>query len=261
MIAAPPPGALLLHGFGGTPGELSSIAAALRSAGFEVAVPQLPGFGSDFLQLAQRTRLDWSRAAGAAWRGLAQPQLLLGYSMGASLAIAAAPRLQPAALILVAPFWRHANPAVRLASLAGLLGGRVRILGRQGLQDPGLISRIREVAPELDLNSPQLRSRLTRELAMPLRALWELRSLGLDAYLGAYLVRCPVYILQGSRDLAVSPADTFRLAERFPSLAALRLLDGGHGLISERPELAERVLHYASRSVQRGPVSGSLGDR
>src|SRR5262245_8806481 len=87
---APRPAALCLHGFGGTPAGMQAMASAFVDAGFDVAVPCLPGHGTTVADLAATRWEDWAAAATAGLTGLrsaVRPVVVVGQSMGASLAL------------------------------------------------------------------------------------------------------------------------------------------------------------------------------
>ena len=84
------PGALLIHGFMGTPAEMRPLGEALAAAGYTARAILLPGFGPDVPNLGQMTKGDWLGAASAAWeemRAVHSPAMLLGFSMGAAIAL------------------------------------------------------------------------------------------------------------------------------------------------------------------------------
>lgn len=83
-------GALVLHGFGGTPAEMRPLAHALVEQGLFVRAPLLPGFGAEMHQLATVSAGDWLAVASQAWIDLTArhpDSVLIGYSMGAALAL------------------------------------------------------------------------------------------------------------------------------------------------------------------------------
>jgi carboxylesterase len=126
-----PPGALVLHGFTGTPASVAGLADALAAAGFEVAAPLLPGHGGPVEDVIGTGWADWSAAAEAAYQELAaraSPVVVAGLSMGGALACQlAADHAEIAGLICV-------NPAVEPVAesffdiLRGLLAAGVAVV-------------------------------------------------------------------------------------------------------------------------------------
>src|SRR5438067_12275746 len=91
-----PPGALLVHGFTGTPEELRPLGEALAARGFPVHAVRLAGHGTDVAELARTRWTDWfaSVEAGVArLRASTERLAVAGMSMGRLLALhPAAPR-------------------------------------------------------------------------------------------------------------------------------------------------------------------------
>jgi carboxylesterase len=84
-----PHGALVLHGFTGTPQSMRGLARAFAAAGYAVELPLLPGHGTSVDDLAATTFADWSGAVERAYADLArrcQRVVVAGLSMGALLA-------------------------------------------------------------------------------------------------------------------------------------------------------------------------------
>lgn len=82
------PGALVLHGFTGTPASVSGVADALSVAGFAVDAPLLPGHGATMEDLVATGWDDWSAAADRAYQDLARrcrQVVVFGLSLGGSL--------------------------------------------------------------------------------------------------------------------------------------------------------------------------------
>ncbi|HMC38216.1 MAG TPA: hypothetical protein VKI19_01050, partial [Acidimicrobiales bacterium] len=65
-------GALVLHGFTGSPQSMRGLAQAFAAAGFAVELPLLPGHGTSIDDMSHTTWTDWSDAAEAAYRDLAR---------------------------------------------------------------------------------------------------------------------------------------------------------------------------------------------
>ena len=91
-------GALLVHGFPGTPAEMRPLGETLQAAGWTVQGLLLPGFGPQFSELQEKKMEDWIQVIDAALEAMFRdyhPVLLVGYSMGGGLSIqAAAPLFQ-----------------------------------------------------------------------------------------------------------------------------------------------------------------------
>ena len=106
--AGGPDGALVLHGFTGSPHSIRGLARALAGAGLAVEAPLLPGHGTTMADMLASRRDDWRAAAEAAYLDLAgrcRRIVLTGLSMGGSLVTAvAADHPEVAGLIVVNPY-------------------------------------------------------------------------------------------------------------------------------------------------------------
>ena len=90
-----PTGALLLHGLGGTPVEMRTVALALARAGVTVSCPQLAGHSGSFEELQASNWHDWYVSAEIALdelRRRCNVVVVGGLSMGAVLALMLAAR-------------------------------------------------------------------------------------------------------------------------------------------------------------------------
>ena len=129
-----PNGALVLHGFTGTPQSMRGLAEAFAAAGFAVELPLLPGHGTSVDDLDTTTFADWSEAAEQAYSELAarcDRVVVAGLSMGAMLAAWLATRHPEIAGLVVingafAPL--EANGARRSRTVGGT-GRRIAIPG------------------------------------------------------------------------------------------------------------------------------------
>jgi carboxylesterase len=123
-------GALVLHGFTGTPLSMRPLALAYEKAGFSTELPLLPGHGTSVEDLADRRYDEWFAAADAAYGRLASAGAVVvcGLSMGGTLALdLALHHPDVAGLVLVNPM--ASPPAQSLYSLleAALAGGTTMI--------------------------------------------------------------------------------------------------------------------------------------
>jgi carboxylesterase len=140
---------LVLHGFTGWPGEVAYLGDRLAEAGLAVSIPRLPGHGTnawDFMRTGWR---DWLGAALDAYLELAAtaPRVhIVGFSMGALLALMLAARFPVGRLALVAPGVKVNNPLLPLSPLLALFFRRmrwppVRPLGTVSPEDEEILAR------------------------------------------------------------------------------------------------------------------------
>jgi esterase/lipase len=254
-------GALLVHGFAGSPKELRGLAAVLASNGWLVEVPRLPGHGADFGQVADYRAEDWLRSVeegAATLRDSGATRLLVaGHSVGGSLALATAARLAPDALVLLAPFcwpvpsWqRLVGPVLRVFLPPGF-----RVFGRVDLADPEVREGVEGFMPGVDLGDPAVAASM-RELRVPLTLLEQLFRVSSMAAAGARTARMPVLAIQGLADTVSRPSQTRDLLERLPSPPTYLEVEAGHDLATEaspaRDQVLGAVLAFAERVLPAG---------
>lgn len=86
-------GVLVLHGFTGNPSSVRGVADSMIAAGFDVELPRLPGHGTVVDDMLATGWADWygeTKHAVDALAARVDQVVLVGQSMGASLALAAA---------------------------------------------------------------------------------------------------------------------------------------------------------------------------
>jgi esterase/lipase len=108
---------LLIHGFMGTPAEMRPLAQEFHIAEWTVQGLLLPGFGPQIDTLFDRHYQEWIKTTRFALEQLREkhePVLLIGYSMGAAVAINVAINSLPDKMILLAPFSRIGNTFHRI---------------------------------------------------------------------------------------------------------------------------------------------------
>lgn len=197
-----PHGALVLHGFTGSPVSMRPLAEALADAGFAVEMPRLPGHGTHVEDLAETGWDDWLTEAE---RVLAVLQartpsgkvVVAGLSMGGALTLALAeahPEL--AGIVLInAPV---AAPPELAAGIEGMMAGGVEIIDSIG----GDIAD-----PEADEASYD---------ATPLRPLLTMLMAGEDVRARLPEIAQPSLIITSRQDHVVNPEDSDVLAAEIP---------------------------------------------
>lgn len=98
------PSCLVLHGYGGAPFDVSFLVQALRAQGRVVRVPCLPGHGESRETFARSRFSQWLDAAERSLVELLDhgPCMVIGLSMGGSLALALAQRYELAGVVTIA---------------------------------------------------------------------------------------------------------------------------------------------------------------
>jgi len=193
-----PGGALVLHGFTGSPHSVRDVAMALADAGMAVDAPLLPGHGTSPDDMAGTVWEDWRGAAEAAWADLAarcDPVFVFGLSMGGTLAVAlAADHPEIAGIVVVNPY---IDPPA--ASFQDLLRG---LLAAGETWIPGIGSDIaRPGSREVGYGGTPIRPLLSL-----CQALDRLRP-------DLSRVTCPVVVLTSRVDHVVPPVSSDVLAD------------------------------------------------
>lgn len=241
------PSIVAFHGFLGTPAELRPLARTLASRGAEVRAPLLPGFGTDLARLRSVTAEDWIGFGMALWReACARSQgtgVLLGFSMGAAIALQLAAAYPPSKLVLLAPFTRllPGDWRVPFLPLARRVIRELRPFKDVDFSSPVIRQVFGSLDPDLDLEDPSVQAVL-RDVRLPLSALDELRRTGKKALEAAPRVRCPVLVVQGHDDQTVPAWTTRKLVQRLGGPVTMVEVVGDHQLV--RPDHPSAALVY-----------------
>jgi carboxylesterase len=187
-----PDGALVLHGFTGTPSSMRGVAEKLADAGLTVELPLLPGHGTVLEDLVPVRWADWSAAAEEAYAALAarcSRVAVVGLSMGGALTCWLAERYpEISGIVLVNPLVEPPGDEFRTA---------VRELHESGT----------EIAPSIgsDIALPGV-VELTYD-GSPLAAALSLFEGVEQVALGLAEIRCPVLLFSSRQDHVVSPTN------------------------------------------------------
>ena len=229
---ASPRRVVMVHGFPGTPAELRALADRIATRGWEARGILLPGFGPEIAELGERTRHDWLAAVLDALdsaREGSECVVVLGYSMGAALALAAArkrPDLDGA--VLLAPFSGLHDWRAPFLPLLAPFFPRLRPFENADFDDPSVRAEVLRIFPDADLDDPEVRRRLREDVALPARTLDELHHLGREAARGASEVHVPALFVQARDDRTVRPNGSRRLAIRPAGPVAYVEVPGDH---------------------------------
>ncbi len=246
------PAVLFVHGFMGSPAEMRPLGEVFNQAGWTAQGLLLPGFGSELDTLFERRYQDWIDATATALDALRashQPLVLVGYSMGAAVALNVAAQYPLDGLILLAPFWRIGTPIQRFIwQVAKRLFRRPQPFKRANFSDPRLRRFVGGLLPELDLTDPEIQDNL-RQLRVPSSFADQIFDVGKEAGKAAAKIGASTLIIQGMNDEAVRPEATRALLQVFPGLIQYYELAADHEFVRlDNPgyaELAALALRFA----------------
>lgn len=241
-----PCGALVLHGFTGTPASVYGVASALAGAGFAVEAPLLPGHGTSMDDLLDKRWDDWSGAAREAYERLASRCdriVVVGLSMGGTLAcwLAARPPAGLVGLVCVNPMVEPPAPSF-LDILEGLLAEGVEVMPGIG----GDVARPVERGEGAYGGTP-----VAASLSLML-ALGEL-----EPRLGR--IRSPLLLFTSREDHVVPPSSSDLLAARVSGPVDRVILERSYHVATldwDAPEIERRSVAFAVE-VTRGAERAS----
>ncbi len=224
-------GALLLHGFTGSPAAVRPLAEGLAEAGLAVELPRLPGHGTRWQDLQRTTWRDWAREALAALellRARTSTRVVVGLSVGGALALHLA-AVQPASvsgLVLVNPAVKATDPRLRVLSTLKRIVPTVAGV-RNDIALPGADEKAYD--------------------RMPLKALHSLIGFQRDLDFGA--VTAPLLLMTSRRDHVVGAEESALVLERVRSTSTehVMLEHSFHvaTLDHDAPVIQQRVIEFA----------------
>lgn len=233
-------GALLIHGFAGTPPELRRLGEHLAAHGWQCYAPALPGHATRPEDLVPTRWQDWAAGVDAALDELASRcdvMAVAGQSMGAALALHAAARDMRVACVasLATPLW-----------LDGFLPHLLPVIHR--------VVHWHTPGPDVDLWDPSAIDELWSYGMRSTRAIDQLRRLLAAVRDELAQIRAPVLVLHGGRDRMVNPSCADELVTRLVCSVAVEkhvLPRSGHAISVDvdRDRVNDLVLAWFERHV------------
>ena len=230
-----PHGALVLHGFTGSPQSMRGLAEALAAAGFAVELPRLPGHGTALEDMLETQWDDWSATAERAYEELAarcDKVVVAGLSMGGTLTLWLAERHREIAGIVLV------NPAVDppAESFREML---------QGILDSG-----NPVMPAVgnDIAEPG-RTELAYD-GTPVAPLLSMLDAGAEIAAALDTIECPVLLMNSPQDHVVPPASSEMVAERVAGPVERVTLERSYHVATldyDRDEIERRAVAFAEK--------------
>jgi len=235
------PAALLIHGFPGTPAEMRPLAEALHAEGWSVEGLLLRGFGADIATLPGRTNSDWVEDVHTAFHHLKlthRPVAIVGYSMGAAVAMQVARYTPPDALVLISPFRRLTFGSPFRDRIAAILWPFLKLIFREpkpfqnaDFSDPQVRHGMHNFMPDADLDDPQVQQAI-RQFVIPPQLFDQLRTVGNEGFRAAPHLDVPTLVVQGLSDDVALPAYTRRTVSRLNGDTTFCEIDANHQILN-----------------------------
>ena len=227
-------GALLIHGFAGTPPELRRLGEHLAQRGWRCVGPALPGHGLRPEDLHRTRWTDWAAGVQRAFDELAAESddvVVAGQSMGGALALhlAATDLRVRAVASLATPLW-----------LPGRLQHLLPVLSR--------VVRWHTPTSDVDLWDQAAVDELWSYGIRSTTSILELKRLCAAVRDELAQIRAPVVVLHGARDRTIDPACAAEIAQRLICSAATDL------------HIYPRSGHAISIDVDREDINRRLTD-
>jgi carboxylesterase len=235
-------GCLLVHGFVGGSNNFADLPERLAERGWHVRVMRLPGHGTsprDFENLQADDMVQAVRAELIAMHRRHRIVVLVGHSMGGTLATLAASEIRVNRLVLAAPYfgvtyrWYY---GLAPEDWNALLSPVVRWVYKGKLF--------------LQVNRTEAKDKIVSYTWVPSRGLSTLTSLGRWAGSADVLARivCPVLTIHSSGDVAASQAATQKAVDAMasPEKPTLWLNRSNHHVFwdHEREQVIEAILDF-----------------
>ena len=247
-IAGDGRGVLCLHGITGTPFEVRSLAEAFGRGGYTVRAPMLAGHGATLAELARSTWSDWLMSAEQALDELraavgARPVALVGFSMGALLALRLArrhPERVAALTVMSTPLRLRRWKVATIRALTRLPVSFARHPMASVPKPNGS-----------DISIPEMRHSNPGLQAFPVAALAQLFDLMDVVRADLPSVHAPTLVVHGRHDHVVPMEDSLELTGSLGSeiIERLWLERSFHvvGLDVERTQLADAATRFIGR--------------
>jgi carboxylesterase len=217
-----PDGALLIHGFPGSPAEMRPLGDYLAARGFTVTAPLLPGHGTTVKDLARVRWTDWATAVAEAHDLLnsrCERVYVAGLSLGSLLTLNLAAGREVDGIALYSPAILIGNPLFRLSRLYGWIPAAI----------PHSWTNTGPVDPEIDRRTWYYES-------IPLSAIHQVHLLTDHVRRSLPAVTAPALIFMGRHDQSLKPESGRVVLDEIGSSdkELITLAESGHNPLIDR---------------------------
>jgi len=229
------PGVLLLHGFSGSPGEMSYPGEMIIRNGYSVSIPRYPGHGTSLEEMAATTPEQWYGAAREAYLELSRraPRIIIvGLSMGGLFALRLAHEFKTEQIAL-------------LSTPAGVSDWRLYTLGFLGL----FKKFIWEESADRGVNDPEIRkNHICYHQGLAVRPAWKTYKFMRDTMKLLPEIESQALIMQGDHDKVIPSYSADRLETRLGSkdVEIFRAPRSNHAISVDfdRKEVAQKLIEF-----------------
>lgn len=202
-------GLLLIHGFGGLPGEMRPLGAFLAARGYTVAGPLLARHGRHPDEMYNVRWAEWYASVEEAFAELerrCERVFVIGYSLGGLLALRLAAQHQTAGVItLAAALQLNGGWPLRLLPVARYAMPWFYPMRAADFRDPRLRDDLSSKIGAIDFDDPAVIKQLRDSIRIPTGAIYELVRLSRLVWRELPGITVPALVLQGRRDETVLP--------------------------------------------------------
>jgi carboxylesterase len=233
------------------------LADLLAAKGYTVDLPLLPAHGPTPDGNGPARWREWVAtvaARHAELRRTCQKVVLIGYSMGGSLAIVEAARRPPAAMVLLAvPTFIDRDWRIGILPVARYFVRWWYPFKDVDFSDPMTRANVLKRAPELDLDDPKVQETIRRTVRIPTQAIDHFFRLTRHARKVIGSIHTPALIVQGRRDRTAVPECA---EEIYKGLGSQQkelawFAESAHQLVNgpEGPAVMERIEEWIAQQV------------
>ena len=214
-------GALILHGFMGSPASTNPMAHYLAAQGITVHCPLLPGHGNLPYQIHGYGREQWLAEVEEAYQFLAQSAIRSSCSATPwarrSRRISATTFDKVSGLVLMAPLYDVPDNRIKIAAVGRYFLTWLYPLKFSVVDHEIFVGRVLDYDPTVNVDDPEMQEWLVEATRISVSAIDEMRKM---AVLGRKLwprIHQPAIVFQGGRDPAVDISLTETLFQKLPT--------------------------------------------